>query len=230
MGLLVAKLKRPLRTFNIESRVNTILSKDKPIPAPKYDATIKQIKLAQKVHPDFLKTHYEKDLKFDEYLKNVYVTSTDPKVNTLNEPNPDRPLPKSRTSEDFEFGFFMPETVPEGRCTLKQIFDILIRHKEDSVKYSVDVLATEYKLDKETVEKLLNYYKLYHLILPDKDDYKAEEKWYVEQLKTIKRLEKKVRDVLIIKDVYINLQNMIVNITDLNMSSYRIHINIMQDV
>ncbi|XP_035731674.1 protein NDUFAF4 homolog [Vespa mandarinia] len=166
MGGLVGKIKQSMHRFNIENRANNVISSSKIIPAPKYAATIKQLKVAQELNPHFLKKHYEKDFKFDEQLKNVYVTSTETKMNTLDQPNPDRPLPTSRTSEDFEFGFYMPDSVPVGKLTLKDIFQIIIEHKEDSVKNSSNILATKYKLDEETIEKLLDYYKLYQLVLP----------------------------------------------------------------
>ncbi|XP_043666380.1 protein NDUFAF4 homolog isoform X2 [Vespula pensylvanica] len=166
MGLLLGKLKRTVHRFNIDNRASAVLSRSKPIPAPKTAAAIKQLKLAQEINPDFLKNHYEKNLKLDEHLKSVYVTSTETKMDTLNQSNPDRPLPKSRTYEDFEFGFYMPDSVPVGKLTLKEIFQVIIKHKEDSVKNSSDILAAKYKLDKETIEKLLEYYKLYQLVLP----------------------------------------------------------------
>nr|XP_050848704.1 protein NDUFAF4 homolog isoform X2 [Vespula vulgaris] len=166
MGLILGKLRRTVHRFNIDNRANAVLSRSKPIPAPKTAAAIKQLKLAQEINPDFLKDHYKKNLKLDEYLKNVYVTSTETKMDTLSQPNPDRPLPKSRTYQDFEFGFYMPDSVPVGKLTLKEIFQVIIKHKEDSVKNSSDILAAKYKLDKETIEKLLEYYKLYQLVLP----------------------------------------------------------------
>lgn len=75
-------------------------------------------------------------------------------MNTLDQPNPDRPLPKSRTSEDFEYGFYMPNSVPKGKLTLQEIFQVIVKHKEDSVKNSSDILAGKYKLDKETIGKI----------------------------------------------------------------------------
>ncbi|XP_014616324.1 PREDICTED: protein NDUFAF4 homolog [Polistes canadensis] len=173
MGGLIAKLKRPLRKFNIENRANAVLSRSKPIPAPKPAASIKQLQLAQELNPEFLKGHNEKNLKLDEHLKNVYVTSTGPETDTLNQPNPDRPLPVSRITEHFEFGFYIPDSVPIGKITLKDIFQLFILYKEDSVKNTSDILAKKYKLDKETVDKLLEYYKLYQLILPKRDDGKS---------------------------------------------------------
>ncbi|KAL2721603.1 protein NDUFAF4 [Vespula maculifrons] len=166
MGIILGKLRRTVHRFNIDNRANAVLSRSKPIPAPKTAAAIKQLKLAQEINPDFLKDHYKKNLKLDEHLKNVYVTSTETKMDTLSQPNPDRPLPKSRTYEEFEFGFYMPDSVPVGKLTLKEIFQVIIKHKEDSVKNSSDILAAKYKLDKETIEKLLEYYKLYQLVLP----------------------------------------------------------------
>ncbi|KAL2734185.1 protein NDUFAF4 [Vespula squamosa] len=180
MGLLVGKLKQTVHRFNIDNRANVVLSKSKPIPAPKPAAAIKQLKLAQEINPDFLKDHYNKNLTLDEHLKSVYVTSTETKMDTLGQSNPDRPLPKSRTSKDFEFGFYMPDSVPIGKLTLKEIFQVIIKHKEDSVKNSSDILAAKYKLDKETIEKLLEYYKLYQLVLPKR---KVDDSFSIENIK-----------------------------------------------
>ncbi|KAI4494331.1 hypothetical protein M0802_009014 [Mischocyttarus mexicanus] len=173
MGALIVKLKRPLNKFNIENRANAVLSRSKPIPAPKPAASIKQLQLAQELNPGFLKDHYAKNLKLDENLKNVYVTSTGSETNTLNQPNPDRPLPLSRVTEDLEFGFHLPDSVPIGKITLKDLFQLIISYKDDSVKNNFDSLAKQYKLDKETVEKLIEYYKLYQLIIPERFSIKS---------------------------------------------------------
>lgn len=169
MGAIVGKLQRRIRRFNIDNRARAIISKDKPTPAPQYEAAKKQLKLAQEIKPDFLEKHYQKNLKLDEHLKTVYVTSTKPKEDIFSKPNPNRPLPMSRTSEDHDFGFYMPDKAPVGKCTLKQIFNLLLQYKEDPVKYNVDALATQYKLNKETVEKLLENYKLYYFHMPQKE-------------------------------------------------------------
>lgn len=47
MGGLVGKLKQRMRRFNIENRANAVISRSKPIPAPKTAAAIKQLKVAQ---------------------------------------------------------------------------------------------------------------------------------------------------------------------------------------
>lgn len=169
MGAIVGKLQRRIRRFNIDNRARAIISKDKPTPAPQYEATKKQLELAQEISPDFLENHYRKNIKLDEHLKTVYVTSTKPKEDIFSKPNTNRPLPMLKTSEDLEFGFYMPNEAPAGKCTLVQIFNLLTQHKDDPIKYNADALATQYKLDKETVDKLLEYYKLYYLHIPQKE-------------------------------------------------------------
>lgn len=47
MGLILGKLRRTVHRFNIDNRANAVLSRSKPIPAPKTAAAIKQLKLAQ---------------------------------------------------------------------------------------------------------------------------------------------------------------------------------------
>lgn len=47
MGGLVGKLKQRTRRFNIENRANAVISRSKPILAPKTAAAIKQLKVAQ---------------------------------------------------------------------------------------------------------------------------------------------------------------------------------------
>lgn len=186
MGLVVAKIKKPLRRFNIDNRARAVISKEKPTPAPRYAANERQLKLAQKLNPNFLENHYKKDLKLDEHLKNVYLTSTDPQV-TSDQSTSNRPLPQSRHSTDFEFGFYIPDRAPVGKCTLKQIFDIVTQHREDSTKYNVNYLAAEYRLDEEKLKKLLHYYKLYHLVYaPKKKDREEEMR---EQLKILAKLD-----------------------------------------
>lgn len=38
---------RPIRNFNIERRAHKFISKEKPIPAPQYESTLKQIEVSK---------------------------------------------------------------------------------------------------------------------------------------------------------------------------------------
>lgn len=47
MGIIMSRLSKPIRTFNIENRAGRVLGKDKPLPAPTYPSTAQQLKIAQ---------------------------------------------------------------------------------------------------------------------------------------------------------------------------------------
>lgn len=47
MGKVMSLMMRPVKRFNIENRAHKILSRDKPMPAPQYEYTKKQLAAAQ---------------------------------------------------------------------------------------------------------------------------------------------------------------------------------------
>lgn len=42
MGKVMSLVTRPMKNYNIESRAHKIISKEKPKPAPRYEASIKE--------------------------------------------------------------------------------------------------------------------------------------------------------------------------------------------
>ncbi|KAL6448897.1 hypothetical protein ACFW04_000562 [Cataglyphis niger] len=169
MGKVYSLLTRPIRTFNVENRAARIISREKPIPAPQYPSTEKQKKLSDKVNPNFLKEHYQKNVQLDQRLKNVFVTSTDPQK-VIEPTRESRPLPQNRRAiDEYTFDFFEPTTIPVGKCSLKQVLTFLSQHKYDPATYSSENIAAEYKIDKKVVGTyylfLKNYRKTYNAIL-----------------------------------------------------------------
>jgi len=43
MGKVLSVIQRQVNRFNIENRAHRVISKDKPIPAPKYPSTIQEL-------------------------------------------------------------------------------------------------------------------------------------------------------------------------------------------
>ncbi|KAL6448895.1 hypothetical protein ACFW04_000562 [Cataglyphis niger] len=170
MGKVYSLLTRPIRTFNVENRAARIISREKPIPAPQYPSTEKQKKLSDKVNPNFLKEHYQKNVQLDQRLKNVFVTSTDPQK-VIEPTRESRPLPQNRRAiDEYTFDFFEPTTIPVGKCSLKQVLTFLSQHKYDPATYSSENIAAEYKIDKKVVENILKHFKLYVTMTQNKGE------------------------------------------------------------
>lgn len=43
MGKVLSVIQRQVNRFNVENRAHRVISKEKPIPAPKYQSTIKEL-------------------------------------------------------------------------------------------------------------------------------------------------------------------------------------------
>lgn len=41
--------------------------------------------------------------------------------------------------------------IPVGKCSLKQILEFIMQHKQDPVTYNSENIAAEYKIDKKIV-------------------------------------------------------------------------------
>ena len=170
MGKVYSRL---FKTFNIENRANRVLERAKPVPAPQYPSADKQRELVNKLYPDFVETHYKKNVQLDDHLKSVYVSSTDPE----SKPKKDgevstKPLPQDRGQPpSFEYGFYESHVIPEGKCSLKQAMIFLTEHTENPTKHSVEKIALEYKLDKEIVANIVQHFRIPKLM--DTSEQKA---------------------------------------------------------
>ena len=158
MGKVYSYFSRPLRTFNIENRTERILAKSKPTPAPQYPYVKKQKEVVDKLYPNFMETHLKKDTQLDDRLKQVFVESDNQKV----EVSPStKSLPQDRSQTPlFEYGVYVSDVIPEGKCSLRQALDFISKHNENPTEYSAKQIAQEYKLDEQVVENILKHFKI----------------------------------------------------------------------
>jgi len=76
MGQTVSKLRgqmitRPLQRFNLEYRTEKLLNREKPIPAPKFDADVEALEKVRKENPDIRQEVQKRDAELEERLKQV---------------------------------------------------------------------------------------------------------------------------------------------------------------
>uniref|UniRef100_A0A069DPB5 Hipothetical protein n=1 Tax=Panstrongylus megistus TaxID=65343 RepID=A0A069DPB5_9HEMI len=169
MGKVLSVLNRQINRFNAENRAHRILSKDKPIPAPKHPSTSKQINEYLSETTEIRNDLMMKHKQLDENLKKVYVISHRTVNEMLSKPSDMARLPKSRkTVEDSELGYQEPECIPVGYITLKQAMKILVDHQEDSKKYNASFFSSQYNLNAEDAENLLKYFSCFKIHIPEK--------------------------------------------------------------
>lgn len=173
MGALMTKALRPIKSFNIENRAHRVISKDKPVPAPRYPDNIEDLKRTLELNPDIDEKLDKKDEGLDIRLKDVYVTSHGrPEVDVTEElrlkAKSKRALPLDRTvPPEYDFGFKEPEKVSYGRTTLRDAINFISAHQTNPNEVTASKIALEYKLKEEDVESVLKYFKTYEVYLPE---------------------------------------------------------------
>ncbi|CAD1473534.1 unnamed protein product, partial [Heterotrigona itama] len=61
-----------------------------------------------------------------------------------------RPLPQDRSQ--YSLDEISKSIVPvRGKCTINQIIEFITKHEENEVKYSIEKISQDYKIDKKTV-------------------------------------------------------------------------------
>ncbi|XP_076239221.1 NADH dehydrogenase [ubiquinone] 1 alpha subcomplex assembly factor 4 [Calliopsis andreniformis] len=181
MGKVYSRILRPIRSFNIEHRTERIISKEKPAPAPQYPSANKQREFVDKMYPDIKETLSKKNIKLDSHLKNVYVTSTDPKGKPK-EISSTRSLPQNRSQPSaYESDFSNGDVVTPGKCTLKEALAFIIQHRENPTEYSVERIAHDYKLNKEIVANIIEYYRVPKLLEAPQQETTVQKSTNVEE-------------------------------------------------
>lgn len=93
-----------------------------------------------------------KNIKLDERLKDVYVTSNDPipspQLHSENKSD-EKPLPVKRTSDYFELGFKESKNIPPGRVSLMQAMKFISDHGNNPREWTVDKIADDNKLKRD---------------------------------------------------------------------------------
>jgi len=197
MGKIASKFRvvvgRPIKNYNVESRAFKVISKDKPTPAPTYpslEKVMREIKNG-KDHDPFLpvtcirlgmriwmclplfSTLADPELlnkgKLSaaeiKNLSQVYVTSTgdNPVIKSKQK------LPDDRhTHEEFLYGYQEPIKIPLGKVSLRQLLELLEKHAANPVKNSPEVLSVEYKLDLQTTQNVVEYFRTFRVYLQPK--------------------------------------------------------------
>ncbi|BES91748.1 Uncharacterised protein family (UPF0240) [Nesidiocoris tenuis] len=159
MGIVISRLSRSARRFNVESRTERVLAREKPEAAPRHPSSLQHI-----IDPDE-QTKEElskKNIQLDEHLKNVYVTSRDvsiPLKHMHGRPSERDRLPQFRgTVEDTLLGYTELENIPEGKVSLKQVMTILADYKADNEKNGAEAVALKYKVNRKNAENILHYF------------------------------------------------------------------------
>lgn len=172
MGALVTKALRPIKAFNIENRAHRVISKEKPIPAPKYPANLKDLEQTLKIDPSIDEKLDKKNVDLDNRLKDVYVTSLgrpeDDITREKQSKNRSRPLPLDRTvPPDYDFGFKELDKVPYGKTTLRDAINYIGAHQMNPTEVTAAKIAVEYKLSEVDVQNILKYFKTFEVYLPE---------------------------------------------------------------
>ncbi|XP_026750411.1 protein NDUFAF4 homolog [Galleria mellonella] len=172
MGALVTKALRPIKSFNIENRAHRVISKEKPVPAPKYPESLEDLKRAIESDPHLEEKLDKKDPGLDSRLRDVYVTSfgrpEDDITREKRTQNPDRPLPQDRRIPgEYEYGFKEPEKVKYGHTTLRDVLTFISAHQTNPTEVTASKIALEYKMREDDVEKILKYFKTYEVYIPE---------------------------------------------------------------
>lgn len=181
MGQFASKMKghyvtRNLQRFNIQSRTEKLLKTEKLKVAPRYPA---DEKLRQDILRD-MPDQIEKDLHIKSSdlhnrLKEVFVTSQDPAIETRFDPdinrrrpeNPDRPLPKNRTSKGMDRSAFARDESQstlnprKGKLSLEKAQEMIATHRADLEKNTPKLLAQYYNLDLALTEGILEHFRIY---------------------------------------------------------------------
>uniref|UniRef100_A0A131XIR9 NADH dehydrogenase [ubiquinone] 1 alpha subcomplex assembly factor 4 n=1 Tax=Hyalomma excavatum TaxID=257692 RepID=A0A131XIR9_9ACAR len=168
---LAAFVSKPVRDFNIENRVDRVISAEKPKAAPRH---LSDARHEPKTSLDDASRVQEKREDLLERLRSVKVVSSDPQVQASAAPRSDRPLPQSREAPlEQKYGYFEPTVVPRGRLTLRQATQMLADVKMDPATYTPEAVAAQYGLDVKDVHSMLRYFGVFrvHSVQPTQQDF-----------------------------------------------------------
>jgi uncharacterized protein YktA (UPF0223 family) len=146
-------------------------------------------------HPEIAEEMSKKDKELDDRLKKVFVTASE--AEQKRPVNPNRPLPTSTEHIGFfELGFkeTEPTEVPLGKVSLRKVIQFIEDYKMSPEVWSKEKIASEYKLNLEDVNNVLEHYRLFTVHIPAKGEEKKkvllrsgyETQNFNEYLKTLK--------------------------------------------
>uniref|UniRef100_UPI00358F7328 NADH dehydrogenase [ubiquinone] 1 alpha subcomplex assembly factor 4 n=1 Tax=Myxine glutinosa TaxID=7769 RepID=UPI00358F7328 len=158
---------RMLRNYNIEERAMKVISKDKPVMAPRHPIQVHQASDYPKLEVE-MKTKNESLLK---NLENIKITETiEPSLPISNEDrfsarvlNQQRRM--SKTNFTFkELGFVDVLTVPSGRISIVEVVTLLGKAKSDPSTWTPQHVAEEYSISEEQARMLLENFSTFEVV------------------------------------------------------------------
>ncbi|XP_011306699.1 protein NDUFAF4 homolog [Fopius arisanus] len=164
MGIVTSKIVKTAKTYNVTERAQKVISKQKPTPAPSYPSTAKQIEIADQIDPQFMDNHYKQDPVFQDRLKQIFVTSNVQFAN--DQQKSEKSLPQNtKGSKEWDYGFWEPEKAQEGKVLLKDALKFMADNITDPELNNAKTIAKQYKLNQKDVENILEYYRVFHIIV-----------------------------------------------------------------
>ncbi|CAF2731860.1 unnamed protein product [Rotaria sp. Silwood2] len=168
MGGAVSRATRFLRMYNIDNRVDRVLSKEKPTAAPRYPADLQSTNAEKNIAPE---TIHQKDQQLLKYLRDVKVYSTgdNPVIHRLDDTSSHPTIPPllnhleeplDEQSADGAFGYVEPQRIPPGRVSLRQFLTYLQKYRDSPEEYSIDRFVDMYTIKPDIAQKLFKYHSL----------------------------------------------------------------------
>jgi len=200
-------VKRPIQRYNVEHRAQKVISKienpkEPAMRAPMYQTDRQILDQIRKSNPELGTEMKSKNDVLHTHLRDVYVTSKDPAgidppEESKRQIHPDRPLPLNRDSnpEAFIPGMLRIDNrkkAPRGKVTLEQAMTLLTDHAMKPEVNTAQSLADTYRLNPETLENTLKYFKLFKVHVPEEkekpnfDPLSAGKDWVVDSKEELK--------------------------------------------
>ncbi|CAF1304211.1 unnamed protein product [Rotaria sordida] len=171
MGSAVSRATRFLRMYNIDNRVDRVLSKEKPTPAPRYPTDLQNLQSSNAESNIAPETIHNKDQQLLKYLRDVkiYSTGDNPVIHRRDDTSSHPTIPPllnrleesiDEKSTDGAFGYVEPQRIPPGRISLRQFLTYLQKYRDSPEEYSIDRFVDMYTIKPEIAQKLFKYHNL----------------------------------------------------------------------
>lgn len=151
-----ALVTRPMQRFNIDSRTEKLLARDKPIQAPKFQSDRELLEEIRRDRPEIVEAAIKKDDKLLQRLNSVFVTSQDPDtydpdINRTIPDNPNRPKPahgqRGFIKPGFEEAAAIMGAAKPGKLAIDDLQTMLAVHSSNPTSNTTEALAKEYKYE-----------------------------------------------------------------------------------
>ncbi|CAF0871477.1 unnamed protein product [Adineta ricciae] len=171
MGGAIHRGTRFLRMYNIDNRVDRVLTKEKPAPAPRHP-TEQQISQSSNAENNIVsEVVHQKNEQLLEHLHDVKVYSSgdNPVIRRVNDTSSHSSIPPllnrveepvDENSADSAFGYVEPQRIHPGRVSLRQFLAYLQNHRDSPQEYSIERFTEMYTIKPEVAQQLFKYHSL----------------------------------------------------------------------